>query len=147
MDEQTKLKIAQSVRPDNENWLHDLIDTIEKEFLQSLTTEDGVMTTDACADIVDDAWVEEYSDLYSLAFNVATRQAALKDIEWQEKLQKERERIEETERYLDDYNSQNSYGGKLCMFCGADSYNSFHGIAHNNNCIILKLRQSLKEGK
>lgn len=55
--------------------------------------------------------------------------------------------LERLERILDETNSD--YGSKeeYCIYCKSKEYNSQVGIVHFDNCIVLELRDKIKEEK
>ena len=52
-----------------------------------------------------------------------------------------REKLENVELSLDDYNAKFGSESNLCLFCYANSYSGRKGINHNSGCVILELRQ------
>jgi hypothetical protein len=58
--------------------------------------------------------------------------------------------IEEIESIHDELDNWNARRGNLCLFCDASFYNGKEGVIHEENCLILRLRelkQVLLEGK
>lgn len=46
---------------------------------------------------------------------------------------------------LDQYNNIHGTAAQLCLFCGADTYDSQVGIVHSTRCLIITLRRKLEE--
>jgi len=56
-------------------------------------------------------------------------------------------KVKDLEEYLDELNSKLGDKERLCIFCGANKYNTKEGIIHKKNCIIIRLREVLKNGR
>jgi len=50
--------------------------------------------------------------------------------------------IKEIEEELDSINGWYGNKKKLCIFCGANTYDAENGIKHKKDCLILKLRKT-----
>ena len=56
--------------------------------------------------------------------------------------------LEKAEKVLDDFNGTHGnivIPGALCQWCGAVGYDTQVGIVHLPACIILELREAIKE--
>jgi len=56
-------------------------------------------------------------------------------------------KVKDLEKYLDNLNYEKGNKDRLCLFCGSNEYNSKVGIIHKDNCIIIRLREVLKNGR
>ena len=57
----------------------------------------------------------------------------------------QKELLVEIEDKLDKINSENGSKNGYCIYCNTMSYNSKLGLDHFEDCIILELRNKIKE--